>query len=79
VPEEPQAEEAAPGEPEAGAAEAEEPEAEAEEAADEAAESADDGDEAAKDAVSYPTAELTGSTPTRWRSRLTRLNPRSRR
>ncbi|MFY9767991.1 MAG: hypothetical protein WAK42_24020, partial [Mycobacterium sp.] len=63
---------AVPEEPQAEAAEAEE-------ATDEAAESADDGDEAAKDAVSYPTAELTGSTPTRWRSRLRRLNPRSRR
>ncbi|MDT5048455.1 MAG: hypothetical protein QOG75_4343, partial [Mycobacterium sp.] len=68
---------AAPEEPKAEAAEAEAAEAEA--AADEAAESAHDGDEAAKDAVSYPTAELTGSTPTRWRSRLKRLNPRSRR
>lgn len=63
-------------EPQAEPPEAENPELEA---ATPAAGSADDEGEAAEDAVSYPAAESTGRTSTRWRSRLKRLNPRSRR
>jgi phosphatidylglycerol---prolipoprotein diacylglyceryl transferase len=63
------------------APEAEPPEAEKPEvaAADEAAESPDNEGEVAEDAVSSPDVELTGRTSTRWRSRLRKLNPRSRR
>jgi prolipoprotein diacylglyceryl transferase len=60
---------------EESAADAEKPEVEA----DGEAEPADDEGEAADDAVSEPAAEPIGSTPTGWRSRLRRLNPRPRR
>jgi prolipoprotein diacylglyceryl transferase len=63
-------------EPEVEPPGAEEPEVEA---ASAAAGSADDEGEATEDAVSGPAAEPTGWTPTRWRSRLRRLDPRSRR
>jgi prolipoprotein diacylglyceryl transferase len=63
-------------EPEAEPPQAEKPEVAA---AGEAAVSAGDEGQAAEDAVSYPAAELAGSTPMRWRSRLKRLNPRLRR
>jgi prolipoprotein diacylglyceryl transferase len=62
-------------EAEAEAPDAEKPEVQAEGEA----EPADDEGEAAHDAVSEPTAEPFLSTSTGWRSRLRRLNPRSRR
>lgn len=67
-------------EPEAAGAEVEPPEAEKPEAdaADEPAESADDeGDVGGNSASDWP-AGLTASIATRWRSRLKKLNPRSR-
>jgi phosphatidylglycerol---prolipoprotein diacylglyceryl transferase len=67
-------------EPEAAGAEVEPPEAEKPEAdaADEPAESADDEGEVGGNSASDWPAGLTASIATRWRSRLKKLNPRSR-
>ncbi len=81
--EEPEAEEAELEEPEAEEAELEEPEADAEEPeaepADEAAESVEDEGAAAEEPASISTPEPAGSNTAWWRSRLRRLNLRSRR